>query len=42
VVHKEYPRSYTIAKTNYFNFTGSNRLIRSQQYEVAKKPFIYR
>lgn len=41
VVHKEYPRSYTVAKTSYFNFSGSNKLIRSQQYELAKKPFVY-
>ena len=37
VVHKEYPRSHTIAHTQYFLYGGANRSYRSEQYDYSKK-----
>lgn len=37
VVHKLWPRHFTVGANNYFSFTGSNRTMRDAVYEDAVK-----
>lgn len=40
VVHKMWPRQWTVSSTNYFSYQGSNRSLRDQLYTIAAKKFI--
>lgn len=40
VVHKMWPRQWTVSSTNYFSYQGSNRTARDQLYAIAAKKFI--